>query len=175
MSQVHNRGITLKEMVRESHAILLVKQARPFRVEEKIPIHEDTIKYPPFLKVKFRFLVTEVIYNDCCDISAGKEITAVDQRTGTELHMHKVYHLEGSLKSPIFEHYETGADLLKEKELILFVSHVGPDESHFISYESVSKKQEVLDLIKKLDKRPENGRAFPSPPGPAPQMPKRQG
>lgn len=175
MSQIHYQDLTLEEMIRRAIAVIVVSKREPFRVEESIPIHEDSQKYPHFKKVKFQFKVTEVLFDDTRAMAEGKEIVAVDQTTGTYLTMHKKYHLEGISKSPIFEQYNTKADFINERELILFVSFIGRDELYFISYESVSKKKEVIDVIKRLDRGPGSGPVYPTEMEPAPLKPNMPG
>jgi len=175
MSQIHYQDLTLEEMIRRASAVIVVSKREPFRVEEKIAIDEDPQKCPPFTKVTYNFRVKQVLFGDNNAVAEGKDIVAVDQTTGTYLTMHKKYHLEGISKSPIFEHYDTKADFIKDRELILFTSIIGRDELNFISYESVSKKKDVLAIIKKLDRRPGSGPIYPSEPETAPRKPNMPG
>jgi len=160
MTRTHYEDITLSEMVSRSRIILTVSRQEPFQIEELVPIHKDTKLHPPFHKTKYNFRVNNILYDRYADgsvhiegekmVSPGDTVMAVQQDFETELYCHKLYYLENRGKSPIFDRYETTADLFNEPELILFVSSINENELMYISYESLSRKDEILLLIKGL-------------------------
>jgi hypothetical protein len=158
MTRTHYEDITLSDMVSRSRLILTVSRQEPFQAEELVPIHKDTKLHPPYPKTKYNFKVNNILYDRYADgsvriegemkVSTGSFVEAVQQDFETELYCHKLYYLEHRGKSPIFDRYETTADLFTEPELILFVSAIDGKELRYISYESMSRKEEVLKLIK---------------------------
>jgi hypothetical protein len=151
MTQTHYDDIGLGAVVERSRWIFTVRKAEPFKRYVPVPIHEDTARYKPYQRTFLRFEVTGVLLGPGTDW-VGRTIEAAHWNTDTDLHCYRLYEVEKIGKSPIYERYETTADLHRLKQLILFLSWKQGDEFRYITYESMSKKKEVLREIGRIRK-----------------------
>ena len=152
MTQVHYDDIGLGQVVDRSRWILTVRKAKPFKKTVAVPIHDDTARYKPYQRTFLRFVVTGTLLGPRGRDLAGKTIEAAPWNTDTDLHCYRLYEVEHIGKSPIYDRYETTADLDREKELILFLSLEAKDGFRFIAYESPAKTGDVLREIDRIRK-----------------------
>ena len=152
MTQTHYDDIGLGAVVERSRWIFTVRKAEPFEKRVEVPIHEDRVRYKPYIRLFYRFRVTGALLGPGGDGFVGKTLEAAHWNTDTDLHCYRLYEVEHVGKSPIYEQYETTADLHREEELILFLSWKTEDEFRYITYESLSKKKAVLREIERIRK-----------------------
>jgi len=151
LSQIHYEDVSLKDLVSKAQFILVVEKTEPFLTTEEIPIHRNSEKYPPFKKYTYHFKATEELYNKSGISQIGKQINVLPGDLETDLTIHKLYYLEGIAKSPIYAKYNTRADFFKADKLILFLRRYDEKNLEIIAdgaYEDLSKKNEIMDLIK---------------------------
>ncbi|MEK9180854.1 MAG: hypothetical protein AAB871_01315 [Patescibacteria group bacterium] len=154
MNMVHYREVALRDMAWQARYVLLVKKIEPFVEYVDVLIGEDSVKYPPFKKTKYHFVVSGRMDMSGDGPKIGDKIVAIDANFPRKLKVHKLFYLENRRKSPIYERYESRADFLKEKELILFVSIVANGEYLFCAFESMSRMEEVKKILGSLPPRP---------------------
>ena len=152
MGQVHYEDTPLKDLIERSDYIFVVKKLEPSYTVEEIKIHQDIKKYPPFKKVINHFNIEEELFNKDKACMNGKDINIISADFHTELLVHKMYYLEGTHKSPIYSNYESSLEYGKANELIIFLRSSKDNDFAFTchgAYEAVSKKQEIVDIIKR--------------------------
>jgi hypothetical protein len=148
MTQVFYRGISLHQVVLSAERILLVKRVEPYINLEKVPIHEDTEKYPPFTRIRYRFQVTGKLREPSGDSLVGKTVLVLPWTDGMDFGGHKSYYLDGIGESPIIDRYETKANLEKDPEFILFISIIENGEVYFRAYDSMDNIEAVREDIR---------------------------
>jgi len=150
MTEVFYRGMTLEDVVQSAERILLVKRVEPYINYEKVPIHEDSEKYPPFTRIRYRFHVTGKLREPSGDSLVGKTVLVLPWTDGTDFGGHKSYYLDGIGESPIIDRYETKANLEKDPEFILFISIIENGEIYFRAYDSMDN----IDAVREAMERP---------------------
>ncbi len=158
MTQTIEDEISLEELIKRSTYILVVKKSEPESTVEKIRIHEDTAKYPPFEKTVHHFQVIEELFVTPKDIDgkykpgelAGKNIDVMPSKIQDKLDLHKHFYLDGWRKSPIVKTYNSTANF-NEKTLVVFLN-VRLEFAVENAYESLSKKKEILKIVNESSK-----------------------
>jgi hypothetical protein len=154
VGQVHYENISLEQLISRSDYIFIARKLDPAYTTEEIKIHRDIKKYPPFKKIIYHFNVIDELLNKGEDSYKGKDIDVIPEDLETELKIHKLYYLEGIHKSPIYLNYESSADFSKSTELIVFLRLSSDGQFAFAAggaYEAVSKKQEIVKKIQRLE------------------------
>ena len=144
---VHYQEVTLRDVAEQARYVLLVKKTEPFVGYEDVTIGEDPVKYPPFKKTKYNFIVSGRLDKAGDGPKIGEKIVAVDAGFVGKLEAHKSFYLHSRSKSPIIDKYESMADFEKEKELILFISFFSSGEYLFSAFESTSKSEEIKKIL----------------------------
>jgi hypothetical protein len=108
--QVHPEAITFEELVRDAHAIAVVKPARKPRTRQSVDITpagkaRDPARYPPFEFVIHEYEVVKVLKNDG-EQKLGKRLSVYPASFDTALHVHREYHLRGISKHWLSRGYE---------------------------------------------------------------------
>lgn len=123
----HHDQIELKDLVTRSNAILIVEPATPATVKTEIAIAPkggSREKYPPYTRIRTRYVVKEVLHSQGPKVDPGKTIEVDAADFDTRLTVHKRYYLEGVRKIPIYTYYspqkEPAADAM-----IVFLSGSG--------------------------------------------------
>ncbi|MER2563378.1 MAG: hypothetical protein ABTQ32_21800 [Myxococcaceae bacterium] len=100
----HHDQIELKDLVTRSTVIAVVVPATPATVKSEIAIAPGE-KYPPYTRIRSRYVVKEVLHAEGTKLEPGKTIEVDPADFDTRLTVHKRYHLEGVRKIPIYTHY----------------------------------------------------------------------
>lgn len=104
----HHDEIELKDLVARSNAIVIVEPATPATVKTEITIAPkggSREKYPPYTRIRSRYVVKEVLHSRGAKLEAGKTIEVDAADFDTRLTVHKRYYLEGLRKIPIYTYY----------------------------------------------------------------------
>jgi len=168
MSGVDYNEITLDDLISRSDLVIAAKTLKPSFTIEEVPIGEGS--YPPFKKCVYSFEVVGLLYENKENMKewvdagghaaplAGKRIEVLMAFYNEELDLQKRYETEGSSKTKPFQSYKVyDQKLNKEKKKIVFLVYNKKEKMFQFtvagSHELLSKKSEVIRLIKKL--RPE--------------------
>lgn len=122
-SERHDQ-IELKDLVSRSNVIVIVEPATPATVKTEIAIAPkggSIEKYPPYTRIRSRYVVKEVLHAQGTKLEPGKTIEVDAADFDTRLTVHKRYHLEGVRKIPIYAYYSP-QKAAAEGAMIVFLS-----------------------------------------------------
>lgn len=153
-TQVFYQSTSLEELTAQSTVIVLARRAVPPSVTESIPIapkdeKPDPKKYPPFERVKSRFVILEIIAGEA---AKGATIEVDQAHWHQDLGAHRAYYVRHLGESPIFHRYQPSADLTKSDKLILFLSDTSGSLQFTVegAMEAEEKQGEVRRLLSKM-------------------------
>ncbi|MCP4135648.1 MAG: hypothetical protein GY754_32065 [bacterium] len=173
-----NDYISLKQLVEISDFIIIVEKADPYTVRKKIsilpegsiyknknippyyepPYHgasgkpETDKNYPPYIESTYHFKVVEILYETKKKFIPNEKISVLEAHRDARLDLHKMYYLEGRRKSPIYKSYKSSLsydNYVKRKKIIIFIKNNCIFPVNY-SYESLDKKDTILNLIQRL-------------------------
>jgi len=154
VSEISFHEIPLDRLVIISDVIVMARKLPGFTKTKEIPIAENSKEYPPFTTITYNFMVIEELSRvEGIRNLNGKPINVCAANYAQELKLHKQYYLQGIGESPVYLKYPSTADFDKADTLILFLCRL--DQKDFVfavenAYEAVSRKSEILKLIKEL-------------------------
>jgi len=169
-NKVYNRSITLEDLVRGSTYILVVQKTKPFAKKITVDItpkgkKPNKKKYPPYVYTRHRFQVVEQLYPPARVMKKrAKDPNALVARkiwiepayADSNLHLHRLYHLKRTRKSPIREFYAvpliSKRPLPPAKGTIVFVHQVKKGVFRYVvngATERLSRKKVVLQTLRK--------------------------
>lgn len=123
----HHDEIELKDLVSRSTVIAIVEPATPATVKTEISIAPkggSIAKYPPYTRVRTRYVVKEVLHARGAKLEPGKTIEVDVADFDTRLTVHKRYYLEGVRKIPIYSYYSPQKPAA-DGAMIVFLSATG--------------------------------------------------
>jgi hypothetical protein len=156
LTQVGINYISLEDVIQRSEAVVEAVKTDSFIRQEKIIIHSDTVKYPPFIKIMYYYQVTGILYKQDSSLSIGKEISVENANSESNLRLHRMYYLEGIGKSPIHDRYRSDVDIddVKKGKVILFLRKAEKNGSFKytvdFAYERDSRKSKIVRMIGKI-------------------------
>lgn len=121
----HHDQIELKDLVSRSNVIVIVEPASPPTVKTEIAIAPkggSIAKYPPYTRIRSRYVVKEVLLARGTKLEPGKTIEVDAADFDTRLTVHQRYYLEGLRKIPIYTYYSPQKEAA-EGAAIVFLSH----------------------------------------------------
>lgn len=149
----HHDQIDLKDLIARSSVIAIVEPATPPTVKTEIAIAPkggSTEKYPPYTRIRSRYVVKEVLHAQATKLEAGKTIQVDAADFDTRLTVHQRYYLEGVRKIPIYTYYSPQKPAA-EGAMIIFLSPSG-DGWEFAAagaIEHLDTRKAVEALLKK--------------------------
>ncbi len=158
--QVHIDPAELKELVREAEVVVVARPADPLTRKTTIDItpkgkKPDAEKYPPYVRVKTRWEVVEIVRAPKDAGLAEKKVLEVDDADfGSQLDLHRRYYVEGLSKSPIYRRYTPRESKPGEPRRILFLE-VSNGEWRFAmdgAAESLEARKDVEAALAEKDK-----------------------
>ncbi len=127
-NQTHYHEVTLEEVLARSTLILVARRASPATTVELVDItppgqKKDPAKYPPYRRTVLHFVPQRALH------PAGvkglpRTCAVLPADDGSQLDLHRRYHVEKVSKSPIYAHYEskTSRQADKAAAVILFLA-----------------------------------------------------
>lgn len=152
MSQVFYQKKNLQDIIFEADFIITVKKSNPEKIIEKISIHSDEKKYPPYSRTILYYDKMEVLWEKEKTQETKGKIKVLHAKDDFYFSLHKEYYLQGLSVSFRENIYESKLDS-KTQKFILFLKKNTQGNWEFVcqgSIESIEKKEEVLKLIHSL-------------------------
>src|SRR5688572_15779198 len=105
-NKTHYQDIRIERLLAASDAVVAAQpEGSPRAVLEEItPAGEkpDAAKWPAFAHAVHRYQIDEVLFDRTMTLNVGATIDVDAADWQSELHVHKLYYLEGRAKSPLY-------------------------------------------------------------------------
>lgn len=152
-SVISYENISLEEIINLSIVIVTTKKNDPSISQEEVVItfERNCQPYTP-IKTTYHFKITQVLYSDGL-IKEGQNINVLPANWEREINITKRCCNDEDCISPIYRSYSPNADFTNLNELILFLKTTDYENFTFSaenSYESISKKEEIQNSIKRI-------------------------
>lgn len=151
-SEVFYRELDLPAVVERANLVVMAERAQPFTTTSEISIvpegrKPDADKYPPYSRVKTRWVVREVLKSRG-PLAPGSVLEIDAAHWDSDLGGHRLYYVEGISESPIYTRYKGTVTDAPAKAILFLSGREGALQ--FVvqgALEAVAKRDEVRRLI----------------------------
>ncbi|MFZ5470041.1 MAG: hypothetical protein ACOZIN_11455 [Myxococcota bacterium] len=147
MGQLHPRDVSLKDLVQRSAAVLVVRPDEP----ERLIVEVDVGRAPPYPRIRWRYLVEEVLHGRSDAPATGKALEVDEAHWRTSLNLHRRYVLEGLSRHVVVETYQPLHPPTAGAPHLVFLSPGEDGWEYTVSgaREGMDARKKVVSLLRK--------------------------